>query len=221
MKKLENLLLASRLATCFFAVAFAFACHSESQIQSKEAQPQPPQSASAPVHTQGQPLDVTSQFVASGWMGDAEQGKKYVQLNEAWKESPHTAPSCIKIVYSPGPNGWGGVYWQNKPDNWGDQPGENLGQAGYRKITFWARGQNGGEVVEFKAGGIRTAGKPYKDSFEANLGRTTLEKDWKPYTIDLVNKDLSSVIGGFCWVASQSANPKGLTFYLDDIVFQN
>lgn len=219
MKKLEHLLSASRLAAYFFAMTFAFACHSESQTESKEAQPQPLQSAS--VHTQGQPLDVTSRFVASGWMGDAEQGKKYVQLNEASKENPHTAPSCIKVIYSPGPTGWGGLHWQNKPDNWGDQPGENLTQAGYRKITFWARGQNGGEVVEFKAGGIRTAGKPYQDSFEANLGRTTLEKDWKPYTIDLANKDLTSVIGGFCWVASQTANSKGLTFYLDDIVFQN
>src|SRR5690349_6732190 len=131
MKKLENLLTTSRHAACFVAVAVAFACHSQIQTHSKEAQPQPPQTPT--IQTQGQPLDVTSQFVASGWMGDAEQGKKYVQLNEAWKESPHTAPSCIKVVYSPGPNGWGGVYWQNKPDNWGDQPGANLNQAGYRK----------------------------------------------------------------------------------------
>ena len=219
MNKPENLLSGSKLGACLLAVAIALACHSQSQVQSKEPQPQPPQPPS--VHTQGQPLDVTSQFVASGWMGDAEQGKKYVQFNEAWKESPHTAPSCIKVVYSPGPNGWGGVYWQNKPDNWGDKPGENLSQAGYHKITFWARGQNGGEVVDFKAGGIGTDGKPYKDSFEAKLGRTTLEKVWKPYTIDLANKDLSSVIGGFCWVASQTANQKGLTFYLDDITFEN
>jgi hypothetical protein len=208
MKMVEKFLSTSKFVTYLFAMAITVACNSQ------PPQPQPSQA-------QGQSFDIASRFVASGFMGDGEQGKKYIQLNEAWKENPHSAPSCIKAVYSPGPNGWGGVYWQNKPDNWGDQSGENFSQAGYRKLTFWARGQNGGEVVEFKAGDIKKAGKPYKDSFEASLGKVTLEKDWKQYTMNLTNKDLSSVIGGFCWVAAQNANPKGITFYLDDILFEN
>src|SRR5947209_20329889 len=91
--------------------------------QQSQAQSQPPR------------FEIAAQFTASGWMGDGEQGKKYIQLMEAWKDKPHSAPSCIKVVYSLGPNGWSGLYWQNKPDNWGDKPGEDFSQAGYKKLT--------------------------------------------------------------------------------------
>ncbi len=167
-----------------------------------------------------EPLDVWAKFVASGWMGDGELGTKYIQLFEACKENPHSVPICIKIVYKPGPKGWGGIYWQNKADNWGDFKGEDFSRARYKKITFWARGEKGGEVVEFKAGGINAPGKKYRDSFEVILGKVVLESNWRRYTLNLEGKDLSSVIGGFCWVASGSSNPDGLTFYLDDIYYE-
>ncbi len=166
-----------------------------------------------------EPLDVWAKFVASGWMGDGESGTKYIQLFEACKENPHSVPICIKIVYKPGPKGWGGIYWQNKADNWGSFKGQDFSRAGYKKITFWARGKMGGEVVEFKAGGINAPGKSYRDSFEVSLGKVTLENTWKQYTLDLEGQDLSSVIGGFCWVVAASANPGGVTFYIDDIYY--
>jgi hypothetical protein len=154
-------------------------------------------------------------------MGDGEQGTKYIQLMEAWRDRPYSSPICIKVTYTPGPNGFGGIYWQNKPDNWGDKQGEDFSEAGYKRLTFWARGETGNEVVEFKAGGINTPGKQYKDSFEVATGKVQLEKEWKQYTISLDQKDLSSVIGGFCWVAAKSANPEGVAFYLDDIIFEH
>jgi hypothetical protein len=166
-----------------------------------------------------EPFDIWGKFVASGWMGDGEKGTKYVQLFEAWRDNPHSAPICIKIVYRPGPTGWAGIYWQNKPNNWGDFRGEDFSRAGYKKLTFCARGENGGEIVEFKAGGINAPGKDYRDSFEVSLGKVILEKTWKQYTMNLEAEDLSSVIGGFCWVASRSANPDGLTFYIDDVYY--
>ncbi|MGD2087151.1 MAG: hypothetical protein PVH61_13290 [Candidatus Aminicenantes bacterium] len=166
------------------------------------------------------PFDIWAKFIAAGWLGDGEYGEKYVQLFEAWKQNPHSPPICIKIVYHPGPKGWAGIYWQNKPDNWGDQPGENFQKMGYKKLTFWAKGEKGGEVVEFKAGGINAPVKKYRDSFEVSLGKVVLKKTWKQYIINLENEDLSSVIGGFCWVTSKTANPEGLTFYLDDIYYE-
>jgi hypothetical protein len=166
-----------------------------------------------------QPFDVLSKFYAAGWMGDGEQAPKFVQLFEAWEKNPLSAPVCVKITYNPGPKGWAGIYWENKPNNWGDKPGKNLKKYGYKKLTFWAKGEKGGEVVEFKAGGINSPGKMYRDSFDVSTGRIALEKEWKQYTIDLENEDLSSVIGGFCWVASTTANPEGLTFFLDDIYY--
>ncbi|MGD2087153.1 MAG: hypothetical protein PVH61_13300 [Candidatus Aminicenantes bacterium] len=168
-----------------------------------------------------EPLDIWARFTASGYMGDGQEyGERSIQLHLASQENPHSAPICIRITYVPMTVGWGGVYWQNQADNWGDLPGNNFQKKGYKKLTFWARGENGREVVEFKTGGINAPGKPYRDSFEASTGNVVLDTTWKQYTIDLEEQDLSSVIGGFCWVASRAANPNGLTFYLDDIYYE-
>lgn len=165
-------------------------------------------------------IDILTQFYATGWMGDGELGTTYVNLTEASEDTPHSEPYCVKIEYIKfGNDGWAGIYWQNEPDNWGEEPGENLSKHGFQAIVFWARGAKGGEIVEFKAGGINTPGKKYKDSFKVGLGKIALQKEWKRYVIDLKGEDLSSVIGAFCWVANRPSNPKGLTFYLDDIRF--
>ncbi|MGD2087155.1 MAG: hypothetical protein PVH61_13310 [Candidatus Aminicenantes bacterium] len=167
-----------------------------------------------------QPFDVLAKFYPSGWMGDGEKGTQYVQFLDGWKQGFYSAPVCVKVTYSPGPKGWAGIYWQNKPDNWGDKSDKNFKKYGYTQITFRVKGEKGGEIVEFKAGGIDAPGKKFKDSFEASTGRINLEKEWKQYTIDLEDEDLSCVIGGFCWVASKSANPDGVTFYIDDVYYE-
>ena len=201
-------------------------CQPQQQLngQQPQAQQQPSNAQPAQARQSQSPkplFDIAARFTASGSMGDGEQGTKFIQLMEAWKDKPHSAPACIKVVYSPGPNGWGGIYWQNKPDNWGDKPGEDFSHAGYKKLTFWARGETGDELIEFKAGGINAPGKQYRDSFEISAGKIQLEKEWKQYTLDLERKNLSSVIGGFCWVAAKCANPNGATFYLDDIGYEH
>ena len=76
------------------------------------------------------------------------------------------------------------------------------------------------EVVEFKAGGIDAPRTEHKDSFVATTSGVTLGKEWKQYTLNLASQDLTSVIGGFCWIAWGHANPDGLTFYLDDIRYE-
>lgn len=152
-------------------------------------------------------------FIPSGWMGDHDA----IKLNAAWKKTPHSGETCIRIDYSSkGKQAWAGIYWQNPADNWGEakKGGFDLREA--KELSFWARGENGSEVVEFKMGGISG---PHGDSDGATIGETSLTKEWQKYTIDLKGKDLSYIIGGFVWVASRSNNPKGLTFYLDDIVY--
>lgn len=166
-------------------------------------------------------LDIQNMFTASGWMGDGEYGRRYIELNGAYETNPRSVPSCIRIQYTFGPYKWAGIYWQNKPDNWGDKEGNNYSKKGFKKLIFWAKGETGKEVVEFKAGGISNAKKPYKDSFEETVGRITLSNDWKQYTIDLESANLSSVIGGFCWVASSDYNnQRTIIFYIDDIYFE-
>ena len=38
--------------------------------------------------------------------------------------------------------------------------------------------------------------------------------------IDLEGKDLSHIIGGFCFAASKDDNPNGFVVYFDDIIYE-
>lgn len=166
-------------------------------------------------------VDIQNMFTPSGWMGDGEYGRTYIDFSGADRSNPHMRPDSIRITYKFGHTRWGGIYWQNQPDNWGDVPGNNYSGKGFSMVTFWARGQNGGEVLEFKVGGIDNRHKKYRDSLAATSGRVALTRDWKLYTIDLSKADFSSVIGGFCWVASSDYNrSKQITFFLDDLLME-
>lgn len=166
-------------------------------------------------------IDIEKLFTASGWMGDGEYGNRYITFSGADRTAPHSPPTSIKLTYTFGPNRWGGIYWQNIPDNWGDKPGNNYSGRGFSKITFWAKGETGTEIVEYKSGGIDNAAKKYRDSFVSSTGRISLTKDWRQYQIDLSAANLESVIGGFCWVASADYNSgETITFYIDDIVLE-
>lgn len=166
-------------------------------------------------------LDIQNHFVASGFMGDGEYGRKYIEFEGAYEKDPYSQPFCIKIKYTFGPKRWAGIYWQNKPDNWGDKPGNNYSKEGFTDVTFWAKGENGNEVVEFKAGDIYNETKKYHDSFGSTIGRLILSKNWEKYQITIKDLDLSSVIGAFCWVASKDYNNQNtIVFFIDDIYFE-
>ena len=153
-------------------------------------------------------------YVPSGWMGDTA----YIKFNDSYTTNPHSGSTSIKITYSVGHEGWAGIYWQDPEGNWGQikEGGYNL--TGATNLTFWARGENGGEKIEFKVGGITGN---YPDSLQpaVSSGVITLTNEWKQYSIDLTGKDLSHIIGGFAWVTNKSNNPNGATFYLDDIKY--
>jgi exo-beta-1,3-glucanase (GH17 family) len=176
-----------------------------------------------------------NRFYPSGWMGDLAT----LSLDYNCNDFPYSGDSCIKIIYSPeiqpiipAPTptatstippshtppveGWAGIYWQYPVNNWGDYPGYNISEA--KSLTFWARGKNGGEMGDFKIGGIHSPKKPYHDSFgPLSTEVITLTKKWKKYTINLSEQNLSMVIGGFCWVTNRDQNPEGCTIYLDEI----
>ena len=124
--------------------------------------------------------------------------------------------TCIRVTYSAARKqgaGWAGIYWQDPANNWGsikgDRPAQRNSHSGPR--------QRREVITEFKMGGI--AGE-FADSGSSSIGPVVLTKDWKQYTIDLANEDLSLVIGGFCFVLSAMENPEGATFYLDEIVYE-
>ncbi len=112
---------------------------------------------------------------------------------------------------------WAGVYWQNPPNNWGNvDGGYDLSKA--NRITFWAKGEKGGErIEECKIGGLMGE---YSDSDSAGIGPVILTDKWKQYVIDLKGKDLSYISGGFAWSLNVDVNPDGAVFYLDDIKYE-
>ncbi len=159
---------------------------------------------------------VSNHFIPSGWMGDFGD----IKLDGASKEDPYLGDTCLRIIYSGKvSNGarWAGIYWQNPANNWGTiDKGFDLSKA--TKVTFWARGAKGGErIEEFKMGGIMGE---FSDSDATGIGPVILNKEWTQYTLDLKGKDLSFIIGGFCWATNVDVNPEGATFYLDEIKYE-
>ena len=160
-----------------------------------------------------------NRFVPSGYMPTGE----CIKLDDAWRENCQEGKSCIKINYdipcSLKGRHWAGIYWLNPADNWGDRKG-GYNLTGAKKLVFWARGESGDEkIAEFRVGGVGQ-GREYPDSDTATIGPVMLSKQWKEYEIDLRDKDLAYISGGFAWVANVDDNPSTCIFYLDNVHFE-
>jgi hypothetical protein len=155
-------------------------------------------------------------YVPSGWMGDFGD----IKVNDRWMENSYSGTTSIRIEYLPRRSqgaGWMGIYWQNPANNWGSKKA-GFDLTGAKKLSFWVRGEKGGEIIsEFKMGGITGE---FSDSDSAGIGPAMLTQEWKKYEIDLRGKDLSHIIGGFCLSANAEDNPNGFVVYLDDIKYE-
>lgn len=151
-------------------------------------------------------------FAPSGWMGNNLDA---LEVDICHTENTRHGPCCMKVVFSD-PNSWAGIVWQNPAENWGDEEG-GLNLTGAKKLTFWARGERGNEMVEFKMGIIGSS-KKFHDSGKASLGRVRLDKNWKQFTIPLDGVNLSRIVSGFCFAVKGRSD--GVIFYLDDIIYE-
>jgi hypothetical protein len=147
-------------------------------------------------------------YAPTGWMGN----HKAVTMDEKCATQPHAGATCAKFEYTSG-EGWAGVVWQDPPNDWGDRPG-GYDLAGAARLTFWARGDAGGEKVKFGFGLIAKDRK-FPDSAKGDTGDVVLTNEWKEYSIDLAGKDLKRIKTGFYWTLGATGKP--VTFYLDDI----
>ncbi|MFN3763657.1 MAG: glycosyl hydrolase family 17 protein, partial [Anaerolineae bacterium] len=117
-------------------------------------------------------------FVPSGWMGDID----HIEFFGCDRSDPHSGEMAIRISYTPGPIGWAGIYWQYPENNWGNiNKGLDIRWA--NKVTFWAKGEKGGEKIRFFVGGIGTKNDPYPDSWrpQASTGFVELSTQWQKY----------------------------------------
>ncbi len=145
----------------------------------------------------------------SGYMGTADA----IHMNPQSRTNPHTGDTCLEVRYTQG-DGWGGVVWQHPAEDWGDQPGGYDLRAA-KSLTFWARGENGGETVKFGYGLLKSDAT-HRDSAGDEI-EVTLTDQWKQYTFGLTGKELQRIKTGFYWVLAAEGQP--VTFYLDDITY--
>jgi hypothetical protein len=214
----------TQTAFCLLSLSLAFSLSIYARTGSKAA---PQKQSNDAFYVYQDSRSDKNHFTPSGYMGDIGD----IKMEEAFKANPHSGRTCIRVSYSAkgkGPNTcshkgtcrWAGVYWQEPPNNWGDDlnmkdGGFNL--SGYTRLVFWARADNQA-TVQFQVGGID---KLYGDSLKSPQSITAqLTTTWQEFSIDLAGKDMSHVIGGFAWKATADANTNGAIFYLDDVRFE-
>lgn len=149
-------------------------------------------------------------FIPSGWMGNA----KAIGMEEDCTTNPHSGKHCLKVSFNQ-TGDWGSVVWQHPANDWGDQPG-GYDVSTAESLSFWARGEAGGEKVIFGYG-LLGIDKKYHDSSKAEL-EVTLTPEWKQYTISLEERELTRIKSGFLWRVVGQGKP--VVFYLDDIEYR-
>ena len=160
----------------------------------------------------------TNHFIPSGWMGDIND----IKFNDQAIEEFAAGATSIKITYTAKKSrnqGWAGIYWQHPPNNWGDKRG-GYDLSKYSKLSFWVKGNVGGEVIDKIFFGGITGQTEEGDSDEASISPVEVTKEWQKFEIDLEGLDMSHVIGGFGLAANADANPDGFIIFIDEIMYE-
>lgn len=158
-------------------------------------------------------------------------------MDENWQEDPYSGETCIRCEQLTREGDWGGWLFLNGflPENSsvpalndGSESGQGLDLTGAKKLSFFAKGERGGEQVEFFTCGFGYDGTwnkkivPWPDSSpKRSLGTIRLTDEWKEYSISLSKADLRYVVCGFGFVLSGGPyDSSDRVFYLDDIRFE-
>jgi len=168
--------------------------------------------AKAPSKDTQPALDVSLSFPIVESVG----AKKRIHWEKTPPSDAHSPPDAWKIDFEKS-GGFAGICWKNKAGNEGEAPGDDLSKARYRRLSFWAKGAVGGEVAEFRAGGLGNVKTRYRDSFDVTAGKIRLTPSWSEYTIYVSDADLSSVMTPFCVLFHREDNAEHTIVYLDDI----
>ncbi len=152
-----------------------------------------------------------SVYAPSGYMGNVDA----ISMDVDCTDNPHAGLTCLKVQYNSNAS-WGGVLWQSPAEDWEGQKPGGANLVGATHLEFWARGEQGGEKVNFVFG-VLDGSQPYRDTAKGELKDTRLSKEWKKFSIPLEGLDLRQIKTGFGWSLAGQGRP--LTFYLDDIKY--
>lgn len=181
-------------------------------------------------------------FSPYGWMSDSTNLSELIHVDLECAERPNTVfkstgspekERCIRIKLKwDADSTWASIAFISGPDKpawWGDtNKGRyyNLSTLGKKKLVFYARGEQGDEVIKVQLGAL--SGKPYGDSLSQPFisEEFKLTKDWTRHEVDvgtLSATQLAHVCNGFGVIAeraSQSNSAQQTIFYLDDVYFE-
>lgn len=162
------------------------------------------------------PLAVDTAFLATGWMGEAPTAVLFVDC-AGTRATPSALGNCHTVTYAvPAMDsmGWAGISWQNPQDYWEDPPAPFVGYpmpCGATKIVFYAKGEVGGEKVDFWGGNA---------AYQAKKSGVALSTEWTRIEMPFAGTPDDNVTLGFGWaMGAEAAGGPGQTaiFHLDDI----
>jgi hypothetical protein len=131
------------------------------------------------------------------------------------RSNPGAKGGCWKVTYAPFPRalepngagsttlgggpgfGWAGAFWQYPANNWGSHGGYPI-PPGATKVSFWARGEGGGELVLFLTGqGLNSPCSDYSTTQSPGAGGNygislASPPAWQNYALDISRLDYST-----------------------------
>lgn len=166
------------------------------------------------------PLDVKANFPLLEMSGDAKDNPLQMKIDSDFIDPDANCEFCYMIEFTPGATGEAGAMLKaEKPFNLKDA----------KSLTLFARGESGGENVEFNVAGkyvdgVTGAGTSKIMKFAFTSEKTTLKNDWQKYQIDLSNADLRDITHGFGFALEKSGlqgSGKPVVIYLKGITFND
>ena len=156
----------------------------------------------------------------TGFMGSDNGSSLQYQggLDVASTVHPYTGTFCAKMSYNRTREEWIGVWIQGTGD-WNRGPGIGEDLTGATKLTFYARGEQGGEIVTFAYGYSDPSGQ--HGTTDSSHGEQTirLTPAWDEYSFDLSEEPVSYINGLFMVVIDKESNPEEVVIYIDNISY--
>ena len=118
----------------------------------------------------------------------------------------------LALEHKPPTNHLTKTEWQRQ---FGEVKGAAMNLSGALRLRFRARGEQGGEKVQFFIGDVQPdSSRTYKP--------VQLTKEWTDYEIPLNGVDLRYIQNGFAWVVKGEENPDSqrVQFYIDQIQYE-
>ena len=158
------------------------------------------------------PIDVKESFKNVEKTGDAKKTPSKLLIDSDFVDPDEHCEFCYRLQYTPGSQGQAGVLFES--DNAID-----LKDA--KRMTFWARGDLGGEKIQISAAGKKSSSSGASDGVKFGVTSTdlTLPKTWKKYEVDLSGLDMTGVTHGFGLKMNKGNDAGDKVIYLKYITY--